>query len=138
MANVVDETTINRMARLIGDPDKAECKVKNLRSITQKLDQDAIEAESEIFKSMGDPCRVKILMLLKEGELCVCEIMIALDRPQSTTSHHLSILRDAGLIREREDGTWSKYRLAEGAVIEMLKLGKIMAESKEVMKDDKN
>jgi ArsR family transcriptional regulator len=138
MASIVDETTISRMARLLGDLDKAECKVKNLRSITQKLDQDAIEAEAEIFKSMGDPCRVKILMLLREGELCVCEIMIALDRPQSTTSHHLSILRDAGLIRERKDGTWSKYRLAEGAVIEMLKLGKIMLESKEAMKDDEN
>jgi DNA-binding transcriptional ArsR family regulator len=40
---------------------------------------------------MSDPCRLKILMLLLEGELCVCEIMIALDRQRSTTSHHLSI-----------------------------------------------
>jgi len=138
MASIVDETTINRMARLVGDLDKAECNIRDLRSITQKLDQGAIEAEAEIFKSMGDPCRVKILMLLKEGELCVCEIMIALDRPQSTTSHHLSILRDAGLVRERKDGTWSKYRLFEGAVIDMLKLGKIIMDQKEAVKDDKN
>ncbi|MDD1742280.1 MAG: metalloregulator ArsR/SmtB family transcription factor [Methanotrichaceae archaeon] len=138
MSCVTDEAIIDTMTRLIGDPDKAECNVRNLRSITQKLDRDTIEAEAEIFKSMGDPCRVKILMLLKEGELCVCEIMIALDRPQSTTSHHLSILRDAGLIRERKDGTWSKYRLSEGAVIDMLKLGKIIIDQKEAVKDDKN
>jgi DNA-binding transcriptional ArsR family regulator len=138
MACNPDEININRMKRLIGDPEKAECSVRNLRSITQKLDRDTIEAEAEIFKSMADPCRVKILMLLKEGELCVCEIMIALDRPQSTTSHHLSILRDAGLIRERKDGKWSRYRLSEGVVIEMLKLGKLLIDQKGAVKNDKN
>jgi len=78
---------------------------------------------------MSDPCRLKILLLLREGELCGCEIMIGLDRPQSTTSHHLSILKDAGLIRERKDGRWSRYRLSEGAVFEMLNLVKLIEEA---------
>jgi len=56
--------------------------------------------------------------------------MIALDRPQSTTSHHLSILRNAGLIRERKDGRWSRYRLSEGAVIEMLNQVRLIRETK--------
>ena len=117
------------MTRLIGDADKAGCKVNNIRSITNKIDELEIEVEAEIFKAMADPCRLKILMLLREGELCVCEIMIGLDRPQSSTSHHLSILRDAGLIKERKDGRWSRYRLSEGAVIEMLNQARLIKET---------
>ena len=125
MAEVSDEA-VNRMTRLIGNADKAECKVNKLRCITNKLDETQIKAEAEIFKAMADPCRLKILSLLREGELCVCEIMVAVDRPQSSTSHHLSILKDAGLIKERKDGRWSRYRLSEGAVIEMLNLVKLV------------
>ena len=125
----IPEEAINRMTRLIGDADKAECKVDKLRSITSKLDDKDIEVQAEIFKAMSDPCRMKILLLLREGELCVCEIMIGLDRPQSTTSHHLSILKDAGLIKERKDGRWSRYRLSEGAIIEMLNLVKLIEEA---------
>jgi DNA-binding transcriptional ArsR family regulator len=126
----IPEEAVKRMTRLIGDSDKAECKVEKLRSITNKLDEREIEAEAEMFKAMADPCRIKILTLLREGELCVCEIMIAVDRPQSTTSHHLSILKDARLIKERKDGRWSRYRLSEGAIIEMLNLVKLMNEGK--------
>jgi ArsR family transcriptional regulator len=126
----VPEEAVNRMTRLIGDADKAECKVNKLRSITNKIDDKEIEVEAEIFQAMADTCRIKILMLLREGELCVCEIMIGLDRPQSSTSHHLSILKDAGLIKERKDGRWSRYRLSEGAVIEMLNMAKLMTEVK--------
>ena len=126
----VPEEAVNRMTRLIGDPDKAECKVNRLRSLTNNIDEKELEAEAEIFQAMSDPCRLKILTLLKEGELCACEIMIGLDRPQSSTSHHLSILKDAGLIKERKDGRWSRYRLSEGAIIEMLNLVKLMKEAK--------
>ena len=125
----VPEEAVNRMTRLIGDADKAECKVNKLRTITSKLDEKEIEVEAELFKAMADPCRHKILYLLREGELCACEIMVGVDRPQSSTSHHLSILKDAGLIRERKDGRWSRYRLSEGAVIEMLNLVKLIERS---------
>lgn len=126
----VPEEAVNRMTRLIGDPDKAECKVNKLRSLTNNIDEKELEAEAEIFQAMSDPCRLKILTLLKEGELCACEIMIGLDRPQSSTSHHLTILKDAGLIKERKDGRWSRYRLSEGAIIEMLNMVKLMKEAK--------
>jgi ArsR family transcriptional regulator len=126
----VPEEAVNRMTRLIGDPDKAECKVNKLRSLTNNIDEKELETEAEIFQAMSDPCRLKILTLLKEGELCACEIMIGLDRPQSSTSHHLSILKEAGLIKERKDGRWSRYRLSEGAIIEMLNMVKLMKEAK--------
>ena len=76
------------------------------------------------------PAASRSCRFLREGELCVCEIMVGVDRPQSSTSHHLSILKDAGLIKERKDGRWSRYRLSEGAVIEMLNLVKLMKEAK--------
>jgi len=125
----VTKEAVSRMTRLIGDADKAQCKVDKLRSMTAKLNEKEIDAEAKIFKAMADPYRLKILMLLREGELCVCEIMIGIDRPQSTTSYQLSILKDAGLIRERKDGRWSTYRLSEGAVIDMLNLVKLMKDN---------
>lgn len=133
----VPKEAVSRMTRLIGDAGKAECKVDKLRSITGKLDEKDIEAEAEIFRAMADPCRLKILSLLREGELCVCEIMVGVDRPQSSTSHHLSILKDAGLIKERKDGRWSRYRLSEGAVIEILNQARLIKESNFYRGDNK-
>lgn len=124
------------MTRLIGDPEKAECKVNRLRTLTIELDEAELESESEIFKALTDPCRLKILSLLREGELCACEIMVGVDRPQSSTSHHLSILKDAGLIKERKDGRWSRYRLSEGAVIEMLNLARILMQSSRIQQTE--
>ncbi len=125
----ISREAVDRMTRLIGDPEKAECKVNKLRSLTIELDEAELESEAETFKALADPCRLKILSLLREGELCGCEIMVGVDRPQSSTSHHLSVLRDAGLIKERKDGRWSRYRLSEGAVIEMLNLVKLLRET---------
>ncbi len=126
--NDADESkdAICSMTRLLGDPEKAEEKVKKLRRLMKKIDADGSEAEVDIFKAAADPSRLRILKLLREGELCVCEIMTALDRPQSSTSHHLSILKDAGLIKERKVGKWSHYRLADGAVIEMLNQARLL------------
>jgi DNA-binding transcriptional ArsR family regulator len=117
----MDEDAICSLARLIGDQDKARSRTRKLASLMKAIEIDGPEVEVEIFKAASDPCRLRILKLLKEGELCVCEIMTALNKPQSSTSHHLSILREAGLVKERRDGKWSYYRLADGAVVEMIK-----------------
>ena len=117
----IDENAICSLARLIGDTDKARTRTRKLSSLMKAIDKAGPEGEVEVFKAAADPCRLRILKLLKEGELCVCEIMTALSKPQSSTSHHLSILREAGLVKERRDGKWSYYRLADGAVNEMIK-----------------
>ncbi len=123
------EDAICSMTRLLGDSEKAKEKVKKLRHLMKKIDADGADSEMKIFKAAADPSRLRILKLLREGELCVCEIMTALDRPQSSTSHHLSILKDAGLIKERKEGKWSHYRLADGAVIEMLNQARLLKDS---------
>jgi ArsR family transcriptional regulator, arsenate/arsenite/antimonite-responsive transcriptional repressor len=61
---------------------------------------------------LADPTRLRILALLVEGEVCVCEIHDSLRLPQPTVSRHLAYLRNAGLVESRRDATWMHYRLA--------------------------
>lgn len=63
------------------------------------------------FKALADETRLRILMLLLSGELCVCEILAVLDLPQSTVSRHLAYLRNADWVLDRRQGTWMYYRL---------------------------
>jgi ArsR family transcriptional regulator len=71
---------------------------------------------AKIFKALADETRLRILALLGEGELCVCDLMIVLDLPQSTVSRHLATLRNAELVEDRRQGVWMYYRLAAGDV----------------------
>jgi ArsR family transcriptional regulator len=64
----------------------------------------------KIFKTLSDPTRVRILALLEQEELAVQELMRVLGMAQSRVSRHLAILRDAGLLRDRRDGTFAYYR----------------------------
>lgn len=66
------------------------------------------------FDALADATRRRILALLvREGELCVCELTAALDEIQPKVSRHLGVLKDAGLVLPRRDGTWMFYRLAD-------------------------
>lgn len=63
-----------------------------------------------VFKALSDETRLRILKLLEKGELCVCDIVAALDLIQPKVSFHLSALKDAGLVRDRKEGKWIHYR----------------------------
>jgi ArsR family transcriptional regulator len=73
--------------------------------------------EAALFKALADPHRLTILATLAraEDEVCVCDFTSALPLNQPTVSHHLKILRDAGLVTGERRGTWVYYRLARGA-----------------------
>ena len=64
-----------------------------------------------IFKAFADETRLRILHLLTDGELCVCDITDTLRLPQPKVSRHLAYLRDAGLVSARKDGLWKHYSL---------------------------
>ncbi|MDH4164114.1 MAG: metalloregulator ArsR/SmtB family transcription factor [Nitrospirota bacterium] len=64
-----------------------------------------------IFKALSDETRLRIIKLLEQGELCVCDITAALDMVQPKVSFHLSALREAGLIKDRKQGKWIHYSL---------------------------
>ena len=73
-----------------------------------------LEGETALFKALGDPARVAILATLarNDHEICVCDFTDGLERNQSTISHHLKILKDAGLVTSVRRGTWGYYTLA--------------------------
>ena len=68
----------------------------------------------QVFKSLGERNRMRILKMLEVKPLCVCEITRVLGVSQSSVSRHLGILRDAGLVRDDKDGLWVNYSLVAG------------------------
>jgi ArsR family transcriptional regulator len=68
------------------------------------------------FKALADPTRVAIVNRLAANECCVCDLTAAFDLSQPTVSHHLRILREAGLVEAERRGTWAFYRLSPDAV----------------------
>ena len=79
------------------------------------MNGEAMRATLRVTKALADIQRVRILMMLGPGELCVCQIVEVLCLAPSTTSKHLSILSAAGLVDSRKEGRWMYYRLPEGA-----------------------
>ena len=68
-----------------------------------------------VARALADESRVRILLALHEGELCVCQIIELLDLAPSTVSKHMAILKQARLVRSRKDGRWIYYRLVKEA-----------------------
>ena len=68
------------------------------------------------FKALSDPTRVAIVNRLAAHECCVCDLTAAFELSQPTVSHHLRVLRDAGLVTAERRGTWGFYRLAPDVV----------------------
>jgi ArsR family transcriptional regulator len=67
-----------------------------------------------VMKALSDPNRVKILKMLQNRVMCVCEIKEALGLAQPTVSRHLKVLEGAGLVGYKKDGLWVNYHLADG------------------------
>ncbi|UKP00250.1 ArsR/SmtB family transcription factor [Nostoc sp. UHCC 0870] len=63
------------------------------------------------FHALSDPIRINVLELLRQRELCVCDLCEALDVSQSKLSFHLKTLKEAGLVNSRQQGRWIYYRL---------------------------
>jgi DNA-binding transcriptional ArsR family regulator len=78
------------------------------------MDSDAMRATLRLTKALADVQRIRVLMMLQPGELCVCQIVEVLELAPSTVSKHLSILNDARLVDSRKEGRWMYYRLPDG------------------------
>lgn len=69
------------------------------------------------FKALGDPVRLRLLSLIASapgGEVCACDLAEPVGKSQPTVSHHLKVLRGAGLVTSRREGTWVHYRVVPG------------------------
>ncbi|AZS69903.1 transcriptional regulator [Streptomyces lydicus] len=82
--------------------------------LTAPLDEDQAAELARVFKALGDPVRLRLLSMIASragGEVCVCDLTPAFDLSQPTISHHLKLLKQAGLIDSERRGTWVYYRL---------------------------
>lgn len=77
---------------------------------------------SNLFKALAHPTRIQIVKLLRNGEMCVCEIMPNLDSEQSNTSQHLTVLKNQGIVESRKDGSKVIYSIKNKEVYEMIDL----------------
>jgi ArsR family transcriptional regulator, arsenate/arsenite/antimonite-responsive transcriptional repressor len=71
----------------------------------------SLELTVERFRALGDPTRLGVVRALASGTRCVCELREHLDVPPSLLSHHLAVLREAGLVTARRRGRWIDYCL---------------------------
>lgn len=69
----------------------------------------------KVMKAASDPNRVKMLKMLQQRSLCVCEMQAALGIAQPTVSNHLKVLEDAGLVTYRKNGLWVNYTVTDGS-----------------------
>lgn len=108
--------------------DSEVCLAENLEKYRKELinlaeetaDPKKSRKQSKYFKALSDEKRIRILKLLTVREMCVCELMIALDTTQPNLSHHLKILENQGFITRRKEGKWAYYSLTNPKDIEQL------------------
>ena len=74
-----------------------------------------MQAQVTFAKALADQTRLRVIAVLRQRELCVCELCDALEATQSTLSTHLTLLRSAGITRTRKQGKWIYYRLSDDA-----------------------
>lgn len=80
----------------------------------EQIGTDAMKEFIRVMKALSDPSRIKILKMLQRRKLCVCEIQNLLGIAQSTTSKHLKLLEDAGLVVSVREGQWINYQVSDG------------------------
>jgi len=94
-----------------------------LRQLVHEItDENTVKTQSRLFKALADATRLKIVMLLEIREMCVCEIMVALDLTQPTASHHLGILEAVDLVKDRREGKWVFYSLRDKRFTNLMKV----------------
>jgi len=97
-----------------------------------------MQALANIFKALSDTTRLRVLKLLESGELCVCDIVTALDMSQPKISFHLNTLKEAGLIKDRKEGRWIHYRLDDSDFFRRFMLMSVLERiPKEAVTEDK-
>jgi len=76
---------------------------------------------ASVAKALGDPIRLQLVDVLRKhaGRVCVCELVPLFDLSQSTVSHHLKVLRDAGIVASERQGLWAYYYVVEAALDEL-------------------
>jgi DNA-binding transcriptional ArsR family regulator len=78
------------------------------------------EKAAKVLKVLGDPNRIKIVELLRDGEMCQCDIIPLIGQSQPTVSRHLSLLEENGVLISRKDGVRMLYQISDPKVLEII------------------
>lgn len=122
---VMSEAAPDTLNRLVSSE---FCKAENasryaadLRQLAEKTgSRGDFRSTARFFKALGNSTRLRIVKLLAEREMCVCEVTVALDLTQPTASHHLGILEREGIVKRRQVGKWVFYSLAKQSILELI------------------
>ena len=96
-----------------------------LKTVNEKMPEESEQQDlADRFKVFGDFTRIRILFVLFEAEVCVCDLAEALDMTQSAISHQLKILKQARLVKSRREGKSVFYSLADGHVRTIIAQGR--------------
>ncbi len=89
------------------------------------------ENEARLLALLAHPMRLQILALLRQGEMCVCDMQAALNQRQAYISQHLMVLREAGLVTCRKEGLRVYYQLSEPYILRVLEQVQAMSQGKQ-------
>ncbi|MBA2240307.1 MAG: helix-turn-helix transcriptional regulator [Solirubrobacterales bacterium] len=86
-----------------------------------EIEREHAERLARVTKALGDPIRMQLVDVLRKhaGKVCVCELVPLFDLSQPTVSHHLKVLREAGLVGSERQGLWAYYYVEPGALREL-------------------
>jgi len=104
--------------KLPSTPDEPCC----IPLVREPLTEDWAGDLARMFRALGDPVRLRLLSRVAShagGEACVCDLSVGLDLSQPTISHHLKVLREAGLLECERRGTWVYYRVVPSALAQL-------------------
>jgi ArsR family transcriptional regulator len=90
--------------------------------VSEPMDEASAVELAQVFRALGDPVRLRLVSLIGArdgGEVCVCDLTSAFNLSQPTISHHLKVLREAGIVDSERRGTWVYYRLVPSALVRM-------------------
>ena len=94
---------------------------KELLDLSETVaDTKTAKKQSKFFKALADEKRVKIVKLLMNKEMCICELMICLDMTQPNLSHHIQLLENQGIVKRKKKGKWAYCSIADKETIEQL------------------
>ncbi len=116
---------LDRLSRMLEcrgrSSEDADSYLQELKDLARMVvDKREMRRLSRVFKALGDEKRLSILRVIGDQEMCVCEVMVALNMTQPTASHHLGILERVGLVRERREGRWVFYSITSPKVTFLL------------------
>ncbi len=118
----IDECLVRLVSSPICPAEDVSKYAKQLKELAEKVaDSFLAKRESMFFKVLANENRIRMLKLLMLREMCVCELKVALNLTQPTTSHHLGILEKEDIIKKRKEGKWVYYSIANQRMLKKMK-----------------